>query len=225
MWNLTPLEWGERLLGKAEGPKKQHPFRPIPDDYVRWLTLFNNSVVAPRLMQYTESYTEFFRVEKDLAIIIPKEEQQEAFYSYKNEFCAPDVPAAFIYFARKIFEQYHIANLIGPLLPAIVSSETKYTNYFGKDYTGVDAICHFVFQEFRPLTPERPIVKCGDWYEIYVPATGMVAAVSPSIGEKLRAEDLDSISFQPGTGLMLGETRLKDIGSTGGEDNGFYDLR
>ena len=225
MWNISPLEWGARFKGEGLTGTKRKIFRPVPEDFDRWATLFAASPIADKIMPTTESAKDFFEIERDLAILIPKNEQMEAFYTMKNGFGVPDVPAAFIYFAKQIFAEYRIGNLIGPCMPYIVSADLGYTNYFGKDYTGYDVINSYVYEGFQPVTADRPMVKCGDWYEAYIPSTDMVAALPESIASQLSIDDLNKVELDRKKGLVIEGKPLLSLADKVGEGNGIFDLR
>ena len=69
------------------------------------------------------------------------------------------------------------------MLPKEVKYYVSKDGYFGAGYTARDAICNFVNSHYQPITDERLIVKCGDWYEAYIPYTDMVAALPIEIGK------------------------------------------
>lgn len=224
MWSVTVPQWG-KIFNGADYTGTSRPYRSQPSDYSRWYGYLQLSPSAPTILSGTESVQEFFRVEKDLAIIVPKNEWSEFFFSMKNGFVAPNCPAQFIYFAKAIYDKYKICNLIGPMLPKEVSFYTRRAGYFGAGYTARDAICNFVNAAFQPITEERMIVRCGDWYEALIPSTGMVAALPQEIGKLLTPEDLREVRFINGRGLVLHDRDLTSLGGLQGVSNSFYDLR
>ena len=191
----------------------------------RWLTYLEMSPTAKELLPLTESAMDFFRVEKDLALIVPRAEWNECFYSLKNGFVAPNCPAQFIYFAKTCYDMYHICNLIAPMLPSEVHNKVTRNGYFGAGYTALDAICNFVTPDFQPVTEERYLVRCGDWYEAYIPATNMVAALPASIAQNFTNETLCQVELTPGIGLTLKGRPLAAFGDGAGRSDSFYDLR
>lgn len=223
MWAYNPLEWGERLQGTGlSGTSTAYHSRP--GDYERWATVFEKSPTAATMLSYTESAMDFFTHESDLGLLIPKREWTEAFFSMRNGFTCPAVPAQFIYFAKKIFELYKIGNLIGPCLPKELSFYLNYEDYITGGFTGVNAIKAFVFEDFQPVTPDRPIVRCGDWYEAYLPVFGMVTALPISVGERLSREDLEQVTLREGV-LSIHGKPLASVGGLRGVCNSLYDLR
>lgn len=225
MWTMTIPQWGAAFGGEQLIAGTSSPYRAKIEDMSRWLTYLNMSATAPVILEGTESALDFFNIEKDLALLVPRNEWMEFFFSLKNGFVAPNCPAQFIYFAKKLYEKYRVCNLIGPMLPKELKFYVLRTGYFGAGYTARDAICNFVNAQYQPITDERLIVRCGDWYEAYIPFTDMVAALPLEIGKLLTEEDLRKMRFTPGTGLTLGGRALATFGGYQGVSNSFYDLR
>ena len=169
MRTVTVPQWGSIFSGTVRSDTYASPYRPKPEDMSRWLTLLSMSATAPAVLKATESAAEFFSIERDLAIVVPRNEWTEFFFSLKNGFVSPNCPAQFVYFAKLLYEKYRICNLIGPMLPKEVKFYVSKSGYFGAGYTARDAICNFVNSHYQPITDERLIVRCGDWYEAYIP--------------------------------------------------------
>lgn len=220
MWLTSPLEWGAIING-AGTDEKTSIYVATPEDAHRWADLFGRSVLAGKLLPSTDSASEFFRIESDLAHLIPQREHAEAFYSMKLGYCVPGVPAEFIYFAQKVYQQYKICNLVCPLLPKHTATMAKRKSYLSSGYTLRDVLCSFVNPNFTALTEEKQVVRCGDWYELWLPQCDMVAAVPIAVGEKLHNEDVARICLTD-KGLMLDQVPLSALG---GVADGGYDLR
>lgn len=225
MWPVNAMEWGKLFKGEWEPESFTRQYRPKPTDYGRWLSILQSSPTGPEVLSRTESDAEFFRVEKDLAMIVPRQQMTEFFYSLKNGFVAPGCPAQFIYFAKAIYEKYQVCNLIGPMLPKAVKFGITRGGYFGSGYTAYDAICNFVTPHFKPITDVTPIVRVGEWYEAYLPRIDMVAALPEKLGAKLTAKELEQIVYRPGMGLILGNQTLLALGEVTGVTRGVFDLR
>lgn len=178
------------------------------------------------LLEYQkESYQKYLTETIYSDIVVPRNEWTEFFFSLKNGFVSPNCPAQFVYFAKLLYEKYRICNLIGPMLPKEVKFYVSKSGYFGAGYTARDAICNFVNSHYQPITDERLIVRCGDWYEAYIPFTDMVAALPLEIGKLLTEEDLRKIRFTPGLGLTLEGRAISTFAGFQGVTNSFYDLR
>lgn len=225
MWNLSIPEWGDVFSGQTLSTTRYSGYRSNPEDIKLWMRYFSQSPTAAQVLQATEYADEFFAIEEDLSLLIPKKQQEECFFSLKNGFTAPNCPAQFIYFARQIFKMYGICNLIGPALPRDVKAKVIKQDYFGAGYTAVDAICNFVWKDYKPIKSGRPLSMCGDWYEMYIPATELVAALPLEMGRHLSVSDSPNISLQPGIGLMLGDVPLYTLPGSVGVTASYYDLR
>ena len=105
MRTVTIPQWGSIFSGEPALEGSTKPYRAKPDDMDRWLTLLSMSATAPAILEATESAVEFFQIEKDLALLVPKNEWAEFFFSLKNGFVSPNCPAQFIYFARVVYEK------------------------------------------------------------------------------------------------------------------------
>lgn len=224
MWSKSPLEWGEILQGKTSNGSSS-AFHAKPEDYQRWVNMFAKSAAAEMLLSATESATDFFRMETDLALLIPPQERNEAFYSMKLGYCVPGVPAQFLYFSQRIYEKYKVCNLVAPLFPKELAFYMGKEGYFAQGYTPLDALRTYLNEDFQVLTEANPIVNCGTWYEAWLPAMDMVCALPPCVGSKLQREDLPNIHQRPGKGLCIGTTPLVYIGGLKGVCNSVYDLR
>jgi len=224
MWVIDVYTWGDLFTGRGQDHYCNNVYRPVPSDYERWLSILLMSETAEFVLKETESASNFFDIEKDLALLVPEEQRTEFFYSLKNGFVAPNCPAQFIYFARVCYAKYKICNTIGPLLPRILTRYLTAKDYFGAGYTARDAICNFVNADYQPITESAPIVRCGSWYEAYLPELGTVVALPKDIGGRLSQQDVSKISLTPGVGLTLEGHPLAALGTDIGE-RGIYDLR
>ena len=226
MWRSTPLEMGEWLMGrnlKSGGVERRHS--DAADDYERWAGIFAKSPTASIVLNSTDDYSSFYAVETDIARLIPKSELLDAFYAMKLGFCAPGVPTQFLYVAQQLWEKYKVANLIAPLMPVGMQYCIGRTGYFGNRYTGLDVYRSFLNENINLMQTDKYIVKCGDWYEAYLPALSMVAALPPCIGERLKDEDVHRIFTRAGVGLCLDQTPLTTIGGLKGVCDSVFDLR
>lgn len=222
---MTIPQWGSVFRGEGLVESSRRPYKPNPEDMGRWLTYLGMSATAQAVLEGTESVLDFFNIEKDLALIVPKSEWTEFFFSLKNGFATPNCPAQFLYFAKAVYKKYGICNLIGPALPKELKFYVVRKGYFGAGYTAQDVVCNFINSNFQPITDERLIVRCGDWYEAYIPYTDMVAALPLEIGRLLTEGDLRKIRFTPGQGLTLEGRQLATFGGYQGVTSSFYDLR
>lgn len=225
MWLRSPVEWGDIISHGGQDGQIRH-YTATPADYKRWVDIFAKSTIAEQVLHGTESAQEFFRIESDLAKLIPPREHNEAFYSMKLGYCIPDVPAQFVYFAKKVYDKYRVCNLVCPLLPKDVSSCAARASYFSSGYSMLDVLRTFVNEDFTPVTSEAYVVRCGGWYEIWLPLCEMIAAVPASIGAKLHNEDAERIIMTT-HGLMLDNVPLTALvgGSIGGVIGSGFDLR
>ena len=216
------VDWAPVIQGTGHERAGRPPYRALPEDLQRWYDLFAHSTSALSTIGDTESYKQFYKVEHEIAQLVPKAEQQEAFYSLKNKMVVPDVPAALIFFLRKIWDKYHIYNLLISGLPTFIQRDIVSSGYLGSGYTLIDVVCNFCGKNFNVLSEERMLVTCGDWYEMYIPATDMVAAIPTELGERLKSEDMYDLSLTPGVGLTL---RGQPLYQLQGVKDSFYDLR
>lgn len=226
MWSRTPLEMGEWLMGHnllSGAVERRHS--DSADDYERWAGIFAKSPTASIVLGSTDDYSSFYAVETDIARLIPKTELMDAFYAMKLGFCAPGVPTQFIYVIKQLWDKYHVANLIAPLMPVGMQYAVSHTGYFGNQYTGLDAYRTFLDENINLMCTDKYIVRCGDWYEAYLPALGMVAALPPCIGERLKDEDVQRVTVHAGQGLCLEATPLTTIGGLKGVCDSVFDLR
>lgn len=224
MWGRKLTEWGPILSGETSNHYLNKHYNASREDYARWVDTLELSPTGKAVLEYTEDSANFFFVEKDLAMIIPSEQQIECFYALKNGFVAPNCPSRFIYFASRIFDRYQVCNLIAPMLPNPVGKEIDCRNYFGADYTAVDVLRNFVHEGFQPITPIKLIVDCGDWFEAYAPRLDKLVILPTDIGKKLTSDDMEYVDLSPEKGLTLDNVPLEAIGGAA-ERRGVYDLR
>lgn len=74
---ITVPQWGDIFSGNINSTNSSKPYRSKPEDMSRWLTMLNMSATAPAILGATESAAEFFKIEKDLALIVPRNEWAE----------------------------------------------------------------------------------------------------------------------------------------------------
>lgn len=224
MRDMSINQWGDILSGRITGDSYARPYRATKEDVDHWAAIAGMSPTLQETLASTESYTDFFKAESDIALLIDKRAQSEFFYSLKNGMVVPNCPAEFIYFARAIFNKFHICNLIGCLLPREVSMRARKKEYFGAGYTALDVLRNFVCKDFRPLTASTPIVSCGEWFEVLVPSTGMVVALPTAVGMNLRPEDLPYVQMSE-QGMVLHGQCLASLGGCKTGPCSYYDLR
>lgn len=225
MRSVSPIEWGEVLNGKVVDGSRTRNYHAKPGDYDRWLNAFVKSPTADQILESTESSQDFFHIESDLGALIPPEEWQEAFFSLKMGFNVPGVPMQFLYFSKLLFEKYKVCNLIGVMYPNELAFYMGKAGYFSELYTPLDALRSYVYEDFNIVTEADPIVKCGDWYEAYLPIENMVCALPSCIGTMLTRDDVSKIRQIPGRGLVLGGTPIVSLGGLKGVSSSVYDLR
>lgn len=225
MWSYTPLEMGDWLQGRNLRGASVSTHQASAEDYERWAGIYAKSPTASIVLQSTDDYSSFYAVETDLARLIPKTELLEAFYSMKLGFCAPGIPSQFLYVTKRLWEKYRVANLVAPLLPVGLQYAIGRAGYFGNQYTGLDALRTFCDEGINLMSADTPVVKCSDWYEAYIPAAGMVAALPTCIGSRLKADDVLSITVRAGVGLCLDSTPLTAVGGLKGVCDSVFDLR
>lgn len=224
MWYNSPLVVGEWLQGKnLSGVTKQ--FQADPDAYERWAGIFAKSPTSSIIMASTDDYTSFYRIETDIEKLIPQQEQMEAFYAMKLGHVTPGVPSQFIYVIEKLWDTYHVANLIGSLLPVGLAFTLSENGFLNNQYTGLDVYRTFLSPDINIMDEGHPIVKCGEWYEAWLPSCEMVTALPPCIGERLKPADLEHIYQSKDRGLCLRDVPLTSIGGLKGVCDSVYDLR
>lgn len=226
MWSRSPVEWGRILNGQVNGDGAScRIYHSTPDDYQRWAEIFARSPTASQILPLSESVLDFYSMETDLARLIPKEQHAEALFSMKMGFNVPSVPMQFIYFATKLFSMYEICNLVGPMFPRELAFYMDKPGYFAGGYTPMDVLRTYVHEDFAVVTEESPLVRCGDWYEAYLPSEDMVCALPLSVGEKLSKDDCARITHVPGRGLTINQVPLATLGGLKGVSESVYDLR
>lgn len=221
--DYAPYIKGELYMAPPEGYAE--PYRATSSDLAKWAKLLEEDSISKELFAHTEDSKEFFRVCTDIAHFVKPAEREEMFYSLKNGFTSPVVPAKLIYLVKKAYALHNIPNLIVRLLPEDYLNTVFTRSYISGGFTLMDVICNFCNKEYRPISSISLKVDYSDFSEIYINETNMIACVPKDISELLKPEDIQYITV--GTlGLKLSNnTYLANLAGYRGACNSIYDLR
>jgi hypothetical protein len=222
---MTLLEKEPYINGKKfSNSSRPTPCRATEESLRRWREIILTDTTASRFVHETESARQFFAAEKDAAAQIPRSEREEAFYSVKNGFASPVIPAKCIFYILKAYREYRICNLIFRLIPERELHVMFGRNYLANGYTLRDVVCSFCDDRYVPFGENLKRVRFGTYYELYVPAADMAAAVPELIANTIPDERLPEV-YADDVGLKLGNEYLGFMSGFHGACNSIYDLR
>jgi hypothetical protein len=217
---MTIIEKEQYIRGNQHTGEVVSPFRASMEDYNVWEELLYSSTGAPRLLQVTESSSQFFQLEPDIAQYVPKKSRDEMFYALKNGFFSPCVPAKCLYLVNKIYNTHRLCNLVPKLLPKEVFAK----NYLAGGFTLLDVIATLCDKRYTPLARHMLSSSYGDHHEVYVNATDMIAAIPADIASKLSEEEIFQMEVD-NDGLKIKGVYIAFMGGRHGACNSKYDLR
>ena len=223
--DMTLSELSPYILGKAYTGKVNTVPRCNKDALTQFLTLLSENPIAKEFFDVYDNYKDFYTTAVDFKNLIPKEYQMEVFYAAKLGSFYVEVPSFCVYMLKKAYEQADgIPNLILKIVPTQVLSEWLKDGYFLGGLTLRDVICNVCCKDYNPLSEDRLKNKVGDFTEVYVKETDMVAAVPNKIADLLDDNGILGIT-ESDIGLQSNGVLLRTMCGYVGAINSKYDLR
>ncbi len=222
--NLAELE--PYLLGqKFSGPDRKVA-RLNEHKLKEFLTTLEGDPIAEQCFETFDFYGDFYAAMEDHKVLFPKELWEELFYGAKlGGEVYRAIPSFCVYMIKKAWEAVDgIPNLIPKVLPKVCLKMFLSQNYCLGGITFVEVVKNVCCPEYNPLSLHRLKNKVGDFTEIYVPSTDMVAALPNDIANMLTDDGIMKIEKSP-NGLMTGKTLLRTMCNRYGAVNSTYDLR
>lgn len=218
----TLSEMAPYIQGKKfEGAAKREPDKNAVDQFAKRV---GESITAKSNLDLIENWNDFYSIEPDFKNWIKADQRAEAFYAAKNEAFAYAVPSMCIYMLKKAYNVYKSPNLIFKMLPQPMFEKFIAEGYLGGGLSLQDVVCSFCNPNYQPLSTERLKCRCGEFTEIYVQETDMVALVPNRVADNLDDKAIDNITVTP-AGLSTGGMLLRMMGGSRGVINSTYDLR
>lgn len=219
--DYEPYIRGKRVL---DAPKVS-PYRGTKEDLQFGLDLLNVSQTATYNLKIIENAKLFWNNEPDLKEQVAACKREEIFYALKNNMITPVIPAKALFYIHKVYEKYPSLNLLPKALPASLLNSLITPGYIQEEYSLFDVIASIVNPNYIPIDSTR-CVKNGDYFDIYIEDTDMIAIIPKDIKEKLREDDISRIKVKEGKGLMLGDLPLINLsGAPLKITDSVYDLR
>lgn len=225
MPRLKLLEYAPYILGKSYFEPGCKVKRIDEEMLQKFVQLLEGDSVAKQIFDMCDVAQEFFDYTVDFKHWIPKELRSEIFYAAKNKSYSVLVPSQCVYLLKKAWEQAKgIPNLIIKQLPEQALTTYCTEGYFLGSATLYDVICNTCCESYSPLSETKPRNKVGNFTEVYVPDTDMVAALPNDIADSLSDSAILSITVTP-NGLAVGDRLLRTMCGHFGITNSVYDLR
>lgn len=222
--DLTSLEdyiLGKRFTGKAPDKMSRLP-QSMFDDF---MSMIAADKTAKSWLDVYEVHKDFYTTMYDYSKLFPKQYQEELFYAAKLGHYYRQIPAFCEYIVRKSWDKcYGIPNLLFKVIPTPAMNRFFQEGYLLGGISMRDVICNTVCPDYNPISIYHPFNKVGDFTEVYVPKTDMVAALPNDIAEKLTPDSVTDLHVTP-NGLALGDMLLRTSGAYVGAVNSIYDLR
>lgn len=217
---LEPYILGKKFTGVAKNIT-----RCTSEIYQKFLDLLEEDALAKRFFDVYTVPADFYRTMVDFNHHIPKEYRTEVFYAAKVGYFSPQVPSFCLYLVTEAWKRAEgMPNMVVKLLPTTAMKKFFEEGYFADNYSLYDVICDLCTENYKPLCLYHPKNKVGDFTEIYVKETDMVAAVPNAIADALDDDSVLAIKLTP-NGLETGGVLLRTMGGYVGAINSNYDLR
>ena len=226
MPRLKLIEYEPYINGKIFFPESTKKVSRIDEEMLnKFMSILAGDTVAKQIFDMCDVAQEFFDYTVDFKHWIPKEQRSEIFYAAKNGSYNLLVPSLCVFILKKAWsEAKGIPNLIIKQIPEQMLTMFCSENYFLGSITLYDVICNTCCESYSPLSEVKPRNKVGDFTEIYIPDTDMVAAVPNDIADSLTDQAILSITVTP-DGLSVGDRLLRTMCGHFGITNSVYDLR
>lgn len=217
--DLEPYINGKKFTGEVEVARGDEAILK------KFLNLLEEDDIAKEFFNTYDVAQNFYTTMPDFKQIIPKELQVECFYAAKNGVMYKEIPAFCVFLLKKaIAECDGIPNLIPKVIPSNVLNEWCKKGYFGGGLSLKDVICNICTPNYKPLCNTYLKNVVGDFTEIYVTSTDMVAAIPNKIAECLDDESIRNIVLTS-NGLSTNDVILRTMCNYVGAINSYYDLR
>lgn len=213
------------ILGKVHTGEIKNQPRLTTIVFTQFMEMVKQSDTAQSFIDAFENYKDFYKTELDFKALIPKEYQAEAFYAAKNGKFYVEIPSFCVYMLNRAWEESKgIPNLMLKLIPFPVLTEWFKKGYFLGGLTLRDVICNICCESYNPLSISHLKNRVGDFTEIYVEDTDMVAAVPNAIADMLDDTGVLAIKETP-DGLSTNQVLLRTMAGYLGAIRSIYDLR
>ena len=223
--DLTLIELEPYIRGKLFTGQAKEFITITQEDVEDFLTLLDCYPIAKQVFDVTEKASDFYRVYPDFTVKFRKEIRTEVFYAAKNGGIYKQIPAYCVYILKKSWEQCNgIANLICKVIPLSCLELFCQEGYFLGGLSLYDVICNVCTSDYTPLSESKLKVRNGDFYELYIKNTDMVAAVPDAIANILTDDALLGIEVSARDLLVDGKP-LRSLAGYVGAINSTYDLR
>lgn len=221
---LTLPELSEYILGdKFIGEYKESTLCTA-QQLKEFLTHLASSEFAKSAFSASENWKDFYTVIPDFKHYFKADVREDVYYAAKNGMVASGVPAFCIYMVKKAYAKIDIPNMIFKQIPIPVMRQWFRPGYIRKGICLRDVICQFCNAQYNPVTPYRYTNTVGDYTEIYVKETDMIAAVPNVIAKSLNMNDIEKITVSQ-YGLSINNVLLRTMAGYAGAINSTYDLR
>ena len=225
----TIVDWYPYVTGKAFFSELKNVPRIDPGYYQLFLNMLAEDTVAKSYFDAFELHDDFYSTLVDFNHFIPNDQKVEVFYAAKVGKAYREIPSFCTYVLTKAWEQCNgIPNLLLKVIPTTYLKKFCSKGYFMSDLTLHDAICNICTEDYSPFSTGKlkNLVHDpkGNFYELYIRESDMVAAVPEAIGESLTNPDIANITLTP-QGLQTGGVYLRTMSGHLGAINSTYDLR
>lgn len=226
--NFTTLSLSELepyILRKAEAEGSADTKILTRDVFALFMKMLQEDPIAKDFFESYDSYKDFYKTAVDFAHLIPKDLQMEVFYAAKIGCFYTGIPSFCVYMIKRAWTEANgIPNLIPKLLPSVVLNEVFKKGYFTGLTSLRDVICNVACKDYNPLSETNLRNRVGDFTEIYIKSTDMVAAVPNVIADALDDNSILNITVEP-NGLTTNGMLLRTMCNYVGAINSTYDLR
>lgn len=221
---MTILEQSPYILGIEHTRTSVSPMRIDTELFNEIANMVERSYSAKDNLNNTVTPKKFFEVEEDIAYYVPRELQEDMFYSLKNGYLVDEAPAKVIFYMKEAYSKYSLPNLIFKQISDKDLQVFFQSNYLSPGFTYRDVICSLFNSDYTPLSDRERVVRYSDFSEVYISRTDMVAAIPNQIVDKLSRSDIHKIDVDK-NGLNIDGTYLRTLGGLYGASNSIYDLR
>ena len=220
------MEAYDYIIGrKFSDMEEQHPIRCNKEMVDRFVEALKVSPTAYKNLEILDVDKQFFKLEKDVAALIPEEEREEVFYAAKMEKYSPVIPSKYLYLIKLVKEQAGSYNLFPVCLAKGDLEKLFAKGTIAEGYCLKDIICKVFDSSYSPISESVRGVKVEDYWEVVTNNGKAIVFMPDTLRKELSNDDLELIHVK-GKRAMFQDIQLRFLSSAYlGICNKIYDLR
>ena len=196
------------------------------EDVDKFLSIINIDSQASSTFDMVDDSNTFYGMFPDIKKLMGIELSKEVFYAVKTGYTLKGVPARLVYIISTAFKTLGVDNVNNTLnsIVAYLKDFVDYT-YSENNLTVKDIIENIIGKPVSLLTDDTRMVRCNNYYEVWISDVEQVAFIPEDIAESLSPSNIEAIKFDANKGLVLKDIILRTFNGRLGVTKDDLDLR